>query len=47
MGSHTVNVCGQPYSLQIRSQVSNVGHRVPASSSRSLTVRPAALRDGS
>jgi hypothetical protein len=35
------NICGQPYILQIRSQVSNVGDRVPSSSSRySLTLTP-------
>ena len=30
------NVCGQPYSSQIRSQVSKVGERAPVSSSRCL-----------
>ena len=35
------NVCGYPYSLQIRSQVSNVGERSPASISRySRTLTP-------
>jgi len=36
-----VNVCGQPWSLQIRGNVSQFGQRSPASSSRySRTVSP-------